>query len=148
MGNGVVWNLPHQAAPKKLIIFRQQPNLGSFRLGQRARAAEVAFGLVTVHPNPGPTCRDRTEEGRRKKRERRYTRRKEKAEARKEQASRTEQQVKELSIATWNVQRMSLGTRRKVKARAVAEYARRSGWDVVLLSEVRGAGKGVVVKWG
>ena len=80
MGNGVVRNLPHRAAPKKLSIFRQQPNLGIFRLGQRARAAVVAFDLVTIHPNPGPTCRDRTEEGRRRKRERRYIRRKEKAE--------------------------------------------------------------------
>ena len=50
----------------------------------------------------------------------------------------------ELVIVTWNVQRMSLGERRKRKARAVAEYAKKSGWDVVLLSEVRAEGEGVV----
>ena len=50
----------------------------------------------------------------------------------------------ELSVVTWNVQRMSLTERRKEKARGVADYARRSGWDAVLLSEVRAERKGVV----
>ena len=144
MGSGVGWNLPHHSAPKKLTTCRQQPTSGIFRFSRRARAAIVALRLVTIHPNPGPTSRDKTEEGKRKRRERRYGRRKEKAETKKEQARRANEEVKELTVVTWNVQRMSLGSRRKVKARKVAEYARRSGWDVVLLSEVRGEGSGVV----
>ena len=50
---------------------------------------------------------------------------------------------KEIAVVTWNVQRMSLGTRKKRKARAVAEYARRSGWEIVLLSEVWAERSGV-----
>ena len=43
----------------------------------------------------------------------------------------------EVVVVTWNVQGMSMGERGKRKVRAVAEFARKQGWDVVLLSEVR-----------
>ena len=46
-------------------------------------------------------------------------------------------------VVTWNVQRMSLGRRKKRKARAVAEYARRNGWEIVLLTEVWAENSGV-----
>ena len=37
-----------------------------------------------------------------------------------------------------------MGRRSKRKARAVAEYARKQGWDVVLLTELNAEGEGVV----
>ena len=46
-------------------------------------------------------------------------------------------------VVTWNVQRMSLGTVNKVKARAAAEIARNHKFDVVLLSEVRADCSGI-----
>ena len=49
-----------------------------------------------------------------------------------------------LVVATWNVQRMSLSSRRRWKLREVAEYAKRSGWDVVLLNEVWAEEPGVM----
>ncbi len=42
---------------------------------------------------------------------------------------------------TWNVQRMSLGTVKKRKARNVTEIAQKNGWDAVLLLEVRSAAR-------
>ena len=54
------------------------------------------------------------------------------------------QEKTKLVVATWNVQRMSLGSRRRWKLREVAEYARRSAWDVVLLSEVWAEEPGVM----
>ena len=63
MGNGVGGRLPNPSAPKKQFIFRQKPISGFFTLGERARATEVALGLVTVHPNPGPGGRQMSAEG-------------------------------------------------------------------------------------
>ena len=127
MGNGVRRTLPPLFAPKKPIIFRHQPILGFFKLGERARAVEVALRLVTVHPNPGLGGRGMSDEGKAKRMARKMARRMEKREAR-EVAK-----VKgELVVVTWNVQRMSLSARGRRKVRAVAEYARRAEWDVVL----------------
>ena len=103
MGNGVVWKVPHHAAPEKLIIFRHQPITGKI--------------------------------------ERRKARRQEKRE---ERAQAKVSEVREIVVVAWNVQRMSLVSREKRKARSVAEYARKCGWDVVLLSEVWAEGEGVV----
>lgn len=92
--------------------------------------------LETIHPNPGPG-RDKTEEGKKRRRERRYARRKEK---RRERESNTQRPA---NIMTWNVQRMSLGTVNKRKARNVTEIAQKNGWDAVLLSEIRAEREGV-----
>ena len=110
-------------------------------LSQRALSAAIEFSLITIHPNPGPGGRDKTEEGKKARNERRYEKRKQKREAR----NKTKDEKKQdLRIATWNVQRMSLGTMSKRKARAVATYAEREKWDAVLLSEVRAEGAGTV----
>ena len=140
MGNGVVWRWPPHAAPKRL--WRLQPTwVGFLREEERLVAAVVAIRLSTIHPNPGPNGRDKSETGKEARRGRRKEKRKERREARLK-----ERQVgkEELVVVTWNVQRMSVEERRKRKARAVAEYARKSGWDVVLLSEIRAEKEGVV----
>ncbi|MCP3661889.1 MAG: hypothetical protein GY696_05230 [Gammaproteobacteria bacterium] len=94
----------------------------------------IEIRLQTIHPNPGPG-RNKTEEGKQARRERRRTRRQEKR-------KKTDKIVK-YNITTWNVQRMSLGTMNKEKARKVAEKARKENWDAVLLSEVRAERNGV-----
>ena len=48
----------------------------------------------------------------------------------------------EVVVVTWSFQGMSMGERGKRKVRAVAEFARKQGWDVVLLSEDRGCEEG------
>ena len=63
MGNVVRGRLPKLFSTKKLIIFRQQPSTGVFKMGERARKAEVALRLVTVNPNPGPGGRGMSAEG-------------------------------------------------------------------------------------
>ena len=83
MGNGVGGKRPTLSAPKKHVIFRLQPiSLGFFKLGERARAAEVVSRLVTVHPNPGPGGRNVSEEGRKRRMARKMAKRNEKREAR------------------------------------------------------------------
>ena len=47
-------------------------------------------------------------------------------------------------VVVWNVQGMSLRGLWKRKAKSVAKFAGDAGWDVVLLSEVRADGEGVV----
>ncbi len=103
--------------------------------GRSQREGELKWRLRTIHPNPGPNKRDKTEEGKRRRRERRKERRKEKRLA--------NRQKKHLTIVTWNVQRMSMGTYNKRKARAVAEQARKEDWDAVLLSKIRSDRNGV-----
>ena len=140
MGNGVVWRLPHHAAPEKLNIFRHLPITGKiFGVDECVVCGVLKWKLRTVHPNPGP--RDKTEEGKTRRRERRKARRREK---RLERAQAKVSEVREIVVVAWNVQRMSLVSREKRKARSVAEYARKCGWDVVLLSEVWAEGEGVV----
>ena len=104
----------------------------------RARRALIKFRLMCIHPNPGPRSRDKTEEGKKRRRERRKERRKEK------RVQKEEEKFKHLKVATWNVQRMSLGTRNERKLKSVAVYASKNKWDTVLLSEVRASGKGTV----
>ena len=132
--------MPHLSAPKKLYIFRQQPTLGSFKMGERARATEVALQLVTIHPNPGPGGHGRTERAKIRRNLRRKEKREEKRLTRQGEAKVKE----ELVVVTWNVQRMSISTRGRRKMRAVAEMARKSEWDVILLSEVKAEEEGVV----
>ena len=103
---------------------------------ERSLLTYIRKRLETIHPNPGPG-RDKTEEGRKRRRERRYARRKEK---RRERESNIQRPA---NIMTWNVQRMSLGTVNKRKARNVTEIAQKNGWDAVLLSEVRSEREGV-----
>ena len=51
---------------------------------------------------------------------------------------------KVVDIATWNVQRMSLGTYNRRKLRAVADFSSKQDWDTVLLSEVLATGSGTI----
>ena len=106
-------------------------------LGERARGVEVAFRLITIEDNPGPT-RDKTVEGRSRKMARKQVKRTEK------QNKKTAAKQNTLRIVTWNVQRMSVGTNNKRKLRMVAKYAEDNNWDVVLLSEVRADNDGVI----
>ena len=121
------WRRPTRAFGKGSRGFEQG--------GRSQREGELKWRLRTIHPNPGPNKRDKTEEGKRRRRERRKERRKEKRLA--------NRQKKHLTIVTWNVQRMSMGTYNKRKARAVAEQARKEDWDAVLLSEIRSDRNGV-----
>ena len=104
----------------------------------------IRFQLITIHPNPGPG-RNKTEEGKKRRREGRYQRRKEKREAKLRREERREGKKKKIySIVTWNVQRMSLRDYHKRKAKIVAEYVRKQNWDAVLLSELKADRPGVV----
>ena len=104
-----------------------------------ALAAWIASRLRTIHPNPGP-ARYRTPEAKAARKERRKARRGEKWEERRaagEERKAREKTKDEMTVVTWNVQGMSMGMRSKRKARAVAEVARKQGWDMVLLMELR-----------
>ena len=139
-GIGVGGSWPSPSAPK-INFIRQQPVLdGPLGRGRRAVSAMVAIALRTIHPNPGPFARDKSEAGRERRRAWRKARR---AEKRAAKAARVEaedaaininaaEDVSKLLVATWNVQRMSLVSRRRERLREVVEYAGRSEWDVVL----------------
>ena len=98
--------------------------------------------MAGVHPNPGPR-RHTTPEAKAARMTRRRARRAEKREQRTREQSKVEEK-KEVVVVTWNVQRMSMGERSKRKARAVAEFATKSGWDAVLLAELWAERSGVV----
>ena len=140
MGNGVGWRLPTHPAPK--IRSRQEPILGLLRMLREHVEAVVAIRLRSIHPNPGPGGRDKSERGRAERMARKRATRESKRQARtgQEQGGGKE----EINVVAWNVQRMSLTDRRREKARGVVEYARRCRWDAVLLSEVRAERGGVV----
>ena len=87
--------------------------------------------------------REEKREARRQRQERELEEERQREEERRNTASQGVER-KEIVVVTWNVQRMSLGNLRKQKARAVAGYATRRGWDVVLLSEVWAESGGVV----
>ena len=118
---------------------------GKLHKGERALRAWVASGLVTIHPNPGP-ARHVTPESKAERMERRRGRRAEKRGERESRKVEEERRLreKELREIVVVVQRMSMGYRSKRKARAVAETARKQGWDVVLLSELCAEREGVV----
>ena len=103
----------------------------------RSRKAEVESKLRTIHPNPGPG-RDKTEEGKQRRRERRYKKREER------RVQRIKVKDKIIRIATWNVQGMSMGTMNKRKLRDVVKYAEKNKWEVTLLSEVKAKERGTV----
>ena len=94
----------------------------------------VRFRLRGVHPNPGPHRHDKEARKENRKRNRRQKR-----EVEIQQIARKT----DMKIVTWNVQRMSLGTRNKRKAGQVAEVARKEEWEVILLSEIRAESEGV-----
>ena len=83
-------------------------------------AAAITAQLQTIHPNPGP--RDKTEEGKKQRRKRRQDRRREKRRE-KEGNNTTNTRKNNIRIITWNVQKMSLGTVNKRKAKQVANMA-------------------------
>ena len=94
-------------APLSIKISWRRPLLGRNwcgEEGERMIGARVKIQLQTIHPNPGPG-RNKTEEGRADRRERRKAKRKEK------------KNESQYNIITWNVQRMSLGTFNKQKAK-------------------------------
>ena len=105
---------------------------------ERRLEVEISIRLVTVEKNPGP--RDKTERGKEERRNRRKERRKEKRERREKE--KTEKKI--VDIATWNVQRMSVGTYNRRKLRAVADFSSKQDWDTVLLSEVLATGSGTI----
>ena len=105
---------------------------------RRRREREIEINLQTIHPNPGP--RDKTEEGKRARRERRKEKRNEKRRAR----INTTSQKSLLNVITWNVQRVSLRQRNRRRLREIAEKANKNNWDAVLLSEVNGEGQGTI----
>lgn len=117
-------------------IYWRRPSWALLGVGvlRGVREGEIKWRLETIHPNPGP--RDKTAEGLRSRRERRYKKRKEKRSA-------NDKTKEHLDIITWNVQRMSLGTFNKRKAKSVATIAEKNNWDSVLLSEVRASRNGV-----
>ena len=103
-------------------------------VNKRARERYTERRLDTIHPNPGP--RDKTEEGKKRRREYRYKKR--------EERRKKKEKVKQhLTIVAWNVQRMSLGTYNKRKAKNIANYSNKHKWDAVLLSEIRSNTNGV-----
>ena len=106
LGNGVGWRLPSHPAPKKRIIFRLLPIRGIFRIGERGLVGVLSWRLRTIHPNPGPGGRNKSEEGKAARMERRRGRRKRKREARAQAAVSEVSEVKEITVVAWNVQRM------------------------------------------
>ena len=122
-----------------LKIWWRRPLVGAFYFGVKSRrfiSSLIKMCLQTIHPNPGPGIRNKTEEGKKLRRERRKEKRQEKRKVKKSNKAR-------YNITTWNVQRMSLGTMNKRKARTVADKARKDGWDAILLTEVRAEREGV-----
>ena len=114
---------------------------------KRCQLAFILFKLQSIHPNPGPGSRDKSDEGRKRRRERRYEKRRLRREAKLQEELRLDRRKKKkikYSIVTWNVQRMTLRDLHKRKAKIVAEHARKNKWDAVLLSEVLADGPGVV----
>ena len=100
--------------------------MGFSKMGERARATEVALRLVTIHPNPGPGGQRASEQEKARRMARKMQRRKDKREERQRQ-ERQEEVKTELVVVAWNVQRMSVSTRGRRKMKAVVEVARRSG---------------------
>ena len=124
--------------PLSIKISWRRPLVGDILDGvksERQLTNTIRLRLQTIHPNPGPG-RNKTEEGKQARRERRRAKRQEKR-------KKTTDKTTKYNIITWNVQRMSLGTMNKAKARKVAEKARKEKWDAVLLSEVRAEREGV-----
>ena len=125
------------------ILWRRPNRAGKWKESEsdRSRRAYILSKLWTIHPNPGPGKRNKTEEGKKARRERRYDKRRRKREQR--AGIDGNGQKKSYTIVTWNVQRMTLRNRQKRKARRVAEYATRQRWDAVLLSEITADRPGV-----
>ena len=126
------------------ISWRRPERTNKLREEKRCRIAFIRYSLQTIHPNPGPG-RDKSDEGRKRRRERRYEKRRQKREAKLQEGLRQDRKKKvRYSIVTWNVQRMTLRDLHKRKAKIVANHARTNNWDAVLLSEVLAEGPGVV----
>ena len=147
MGNGGVWVSPARISPK--TNFRLKPVGAASRVEEeRRRAAEVRASLSTIHPNPGPPQsveeRRRKREGRKRRRMKRREERAERVRVAAEVAARGVVVKEEMVVVTWNVQGMSVENLARRKLKMVASYAEKCGWDVVLLSELRASGKGLV----
>ena len=134
---------PAQASPK--TNFRLKPIGAASRVEERRRrAAEVRAALSTIHPNPGPCSEAERVRKRECRRRRRLRRRQERAAVRMEEMAQGMVVKEELVVVAWNVQGMSVENLSRRKMKMVASHAERERWDVVLLSEVRSSGRGLV----
>ena len=100
MGIGVRRRSPHLLAPKKLFNIRRLPSLG---MVFRQVKAFVAWRLRTIHPNPGPRRRDKSDEAKVARRERRKVRRKERREQRVRERQSGVSEKRVMVVLTWNV---------------------------------------------
>ena len=138
--------MPNLPAPK-IKFNRHLPGSGRLlRMGLRPTTALVAIALQTIHPNPGPMGRDKSEGGKAARRERRKEKRKEKRRNREvpTNSDPTPRMTTKVEVVTWNVQGMAMRSGNRVKLREVAAFMRRQRWDVVLLTELRAVEEGVV----
>ena len=146
MGSGVGTDQPAASPPKTNARLGPSRPVSGGVPGQneRRRTTEVRMRLQSIHSNPGP--RDKSEEGKARRKERRKAARERKRQARAQQRrdEAAGRQKEELVVVTWNVQGMSLRGLWKRKAKCVAKFAGDAGWDAVLLSEVRADKEGVV----
>ena len=147
MGNGVGKEQPTDSPPKTTT--RPGPIRSDSRKvpGQderRRRTTEIRMRLQSIHPNPGP--RDKTEEGRKRRMERKRAARIRKRESRRLQRNEemAGRKKENLVVVTWNVQGMSLRGMWKRKAKTVARMAHEQLWDAVMLTEISAEGVGVV----
>ena len=147
LGIGVGTEQPTVSPPKTIARLGPTRSVSRGVPGQdeeKRRASEIRWRLQSIHPNPGP--RDKSDEAKRLRREKRKDARIRKRERRslqrEEEASGRKKE--EMVVVTWNVQWMSLRGMWKRKAKSVAKMAHERKWDVVLLSEVRADGEGVM----
>ena len=119
-----------------------------FSVSARHRRCLAKLQLVTIHPNPGPTRRGwrsgrKTEEKKKARMERRYEKRKEKRRVRLTPEPK-EETKEEMKIVTWNLQGISMRENNRTRLRRVCAWVVNEGWEIVLISEVRAEGDGVI----
>ena len=88
--------------------------------------------LETIHPNPGPRRRGKTERNER--------RRKKRLEKREKQSPTTTRE----RIMTWNLQGISLRENNRKRLKRTIGYIRKRKWEITVISEVRTEKPGVV----
>ena len=104
----------------------------------RHRSHQAWIKMLTIHPNPGP----QTRRGRRRGRERpqggRYVARKIRRDRRRK--ARRGAQIRDeevITVATWNLQGVSLRANRMERMRRACQCIQKRGWEVTLLTELR-----------
>ena len=145
----VFWGAEEDESGRLALLLKQIVGYSPLRAvsrvdERRRRRTEVGMALSSIHPNPGPQSEGRRSARRERRRMRRARRREERERRREEERAGGVRVKEQLVVVTWNVQSMSMESLRRRKLRMVVSYAEKSGWDVVLLSEVRASGSGVV----